>query len=49
MNKPESVVYGDGVVTGHGMIHGRKVFVFSQVWHPWLGDNSSAVTSHVTL
>lgn len=22
--------YGDGVVTGHGMIHGRKVFVFSQ-------------------
>jgi len=22
--------YGDGVVTGHGLIHGRKVFVFSQ-------------------
>lgn len=23
-------VYGDGVVTGHGLINGRKVFVFSQ-------------------
>ena len=22
--------YGDGVVTGHGLIHGRKVFIFSQ-------------------
>lgn len=22
--------YGDGVVTGHGLINGRKVFVFSQ-------------------
>ena len=22
--------YGDGVVTGHGLIHGRKVFLFSQ-------------------
>lgn len=22
--------YGDGVITGHGLIHGRKVFVFSQ-------------------
>ncbi|MDX6541435.1 MAG: propionyl-CoA carboxylase beta chain [Gaiellales bacterium] len=22
--------YGDGVVTGYGMVHGRKVFVFSQ-------------------
>ncbi len=22
--------YGDGVVTGHGMVHGRRVFVFSQ-------------------
>ena len=22
--------YGDGVVTGHGTVHGRKVFVFSQ-------------------
>lgn len=22
--------YGDGVVTGHGLIHGRKVFFFSQ-------------------
>ena len=26
----EDVPYGDGVVTGHGMINGRKVFVFSQ-------------------
>ena len=24
------IPYGDGVVTGHGLIHGRKVFVFSQ-------------------
>lgn len=24
------IPFGDGVVTGHGMIHGRKVFVFSQ-------------------
>ena len=23
--------YGDGVITGHGLIHGRRVFVFSQV------------------
>ena len=22
--------YGDGVVTGYGTVHGRKVFVFSQ-------------------
>jgi len=22
--------WGDGVVTGHGLIHGRKVFIFSQ-------------------
>lgn len=28
MNK--EVIYGDGVVTGHGLIFGRKVFVFSQ-------------------
>ena len=26
----DSVVPGDGVVTGHGTIHGRTVFVFSQ-------------------
>ena len=26
----KEVPYGDGVVTGHGLIHGRKVFVFSQ-------------------
>lgn len=26
----DHVPYGDGVVTGHGLIHGRKVFVFSQ-------------------
>lgn len=26
----EEQYYGDGVVTGHGLIHGRKVFVFSQ-------------------
>ncbi len=27
---PEKQVYGDGVVTGHGTIGGRKVFVFAQ-------------------
>jgi len=26
----KEVYYGDGVVTGHGLIHGRKVFLFSQ-------------------
>ena len=26
----KEVYNGDGVVTGHGLIHGRKVFVFSQ-------------------
>lgn len=26
----KEVYYGDGVITGHGLIHGRKVFVFSQ-------------------
>jgi propionyl-CoA carboxylase beta chain len=26
----KEVPFGDGVVTGHGLIHGRKVFVFSQ-------------------
>ena len=26
----KELYYGDGVVTGHGLIHGRKVFVFSQ-------------------
>ncbi|KAJ1432799.1 ClpP/crotonase-like domain-containing protein, partial [Ochromonadaceae sp. CCMP2298] len=26
----EEKYYGDGVVTGHGLINGRKVFVFSQ-------------------
>ncbi len=26
----EETYYGDGVVTGHGLIHGRKVFLFSQ-------------------
>lgn len=26
----KEVIYGDGVITGHGTIHGRKVFVFSQ-------------------
>lgn len=30
MNSKDTQIYGDGVVTGHGMINGRKVFVFSQ-------------------
>ncbi len=27
---PKKRVYGDGVVTGHGKVHGRPVFVFAQ-------------------
>jgi len=30
MDNEQERYWGDGVVTGHGMIHGRKVFVFSQ-------------------
>ena len=26
----KQLIYGDGVVTGHGRIHGRPVFIFSQ-------------------
>ena len=29
-NMLERRPYGDGVVTGHGLVHGRRVFVFSQ-------------------
>ena len=30
MNDDANKYYGDGDVTGHGLIHGRKVFIFSQ-------------------
>jgi len=29
-NMPETTVPGDGVITGHGTVHGRVVFAFSQ-------------------
>src|ERR1044071_10421166 len=35
-------IYGDGVVTGHGRIHGRPVFVFSQDFTVFCGSLSEA-------
>jgi len=37
-----SPVYGDGVVTGHGRIHGRLVYVFSQDFTVFGGSLSEA-------
>lgn len=36
MNNEANSIPGDGVVTGHGTIKGRRVFVFSQVRHEGL-------------
>ena len=33
---------GDSVVTGHGLIHGRRAFVFSQDFTVFGGSLSSA-------
>jgi propionyl-CoA carboxylase beta chain len=38
----EPPVYGDGVVTGHGRIHGRLVYVFSQDFTVFGGSLSEA-------
>src|SRR3978361_49332 len=38
----EQLIYGDGVVTGHGRIEGRLVYVFSQdftVFGGWLSES----------
>ena len=34
--------YGDGVITGHGLINGRRAFVFSQDFTVFGGSLSSA-------
>ncbi len=38
----ENLISGDGVITGHGRIHGRKVFVFSQDFTVFGGALSEA-------
>ena len=38
----ENVVEGDGFVTGHGLIHGRQVFVFAQDFTVFGGSLSEA-------
>jgi propionyl-CoA carboxylase beta chain len=38
----ESVIDGDGVVSGHGTIHGRRVFVFAQDFTVFGGSLSEA-------
>jgi propionyl-CoA carboxylase beta chain len=40
-------ITGDGVVTGHGTINGRKVFVFSQDFTAFGGSLSSAHASKI--
>jgi propionyl-CoA carboxylase beta chain len=40
----KEVYYGDGVVTGHGTINGRKVFVFSQDFTVFGGSLSGVCT-----
>src|SRR5256712_8543265 len=39
----ERKIYGDGVVTGHGTIDGRLVFVFSQDFTVFVGSPSRAL------
>lgn len=38
----ETPIYGDGVVTGHGLINGRRVYVFSQDFTVFGGSLSEA-------
>jgi len=40
--------YGDGVVTGHGLINGRKVFVFSQDFTVFGGSLSETHAQKIT-
>ena len=39
---PEQKVPGDGVVTGHGTVNGRRIFVFSQDFTVFGGSLSEA-------
>jgi propionyl-CoA carboxylase beta chain len=43
----EQLIYGDGVVTGHGRIGGRLVYVFSQDFTVFGGSLSEAVAEKV--
>ena len=43
MDNEKNKFYGDGVVTGHGMIHGRKVFIFSQDFTVMGGSLSGSI------
>ena len=40
-------VYGDGVVTGHGLLDGRKVFVFAQDFTVYGGSLSGAFAEKI--
>src|SRR5260370_10164262 len=43
----EQKVLGDGVVTGHGLIEGRKVFVFAQDFTVFGGSLSGAYAQKI--
>ena len=43
----EQLIYGDGVVTGHGRIGGRLVYVFSQDFTVFGGSLSEAVAEKI--
>src|SRR6266513_1085792 len=43
----ENRPYGDGVVTGHGTVEGRRVFVFSQDFTVFGGSLSAAYASKI--
>src|SRR6185312_6499302 len=47
-NMMETRPYGDGVVTGHGTIEGRRVFVFSQDFTVFGGSRSEAIAEKIT-
>ncbi|MEC7521914.1 MAG: carboxyl transferase domain-containing protein, partial [Myxococcota bacterium] len=44
----DSRILGDGVVTGHGTIEGRKVFVFAQDFTVFGGSLSAAYAEKIT-
>ena len=47
-NMMETRPYGDGVVTGHGTIEGRRVFVFSQDFTVFGGSLGEAFAEKIT-
>src|SRR6476659_1438755 len=47
-NMMENRPYGDGVVTGHGTIEGRRVFVFSQDFTVFGGSLGEAFAEKIT-